>query len=72
MSERVAELFGLPPDAPHLLQALTHPSYANERRDVADNQRLEFLGDAVLGICVIASVVAIRMALRVDPAQAIG
>ena len=27
---------------------------------------------AVLGICVIASVVAIRMALRVDPAQAIG
>jgi ribonuclease-3 len=52
MSERVAELFGLPPDAPHLLQALTHPSYANERRDVADNQRLEFLGDAVLGICV--------------------
>ena len=27
---------------------------------------------AVLGICVVASVVAIRMALRVDPAQAIG
>ena len=27
---------------------------------------------AVLGICVISSVVAIRMALRVDPAQAIG
>ncbi|UCU99206.1 ABC transporter permease [Acidovorax radicis] len=27
---------------------------------------------AMLGICVIASVVAIRMALRVDPAQAIG
>jgi putative ABC transport system permease protein len=27
---------------------------------------------AVLGICVIASLVAIRMALRVDPAQAIG
>lgn len=30
-----------------LVQALTHPSYANERR-TASNQRLEFLGDAVL------------------------
>ena len=27
---------------------------------------------AVLGICVIASLVAIRMALQVDPAEAIG
>jgi ribonuclease-3 len=52
MRERVAELFGLAPDAPHLIQALTHPSYANERRDIPDNQRLEFLGDAVLGFCV--------------------
>jgi ribonuclease-3 len=49
--ERIAGLFGLTRDAPHLRQALTHPSYANERRDVADNQRLEFLGDAVLGFC---------------------
>jgi ribonuclease III len=48
----VSERFGLSPDAPHLVQALTHPSYANERRDAADNQRLEFLGDAVLGFCV--------------------
>ena len=32
-------------------EALTHPSYANEVR-AADNQRLEFLGDAVLGLCV--------------------
>jgi ribonuclease III len=32
-------------------EALTHPSFANETR-VADNQRLEFLGDAVLGLCV--------------------
>ena len=31
--------------------ALTHPSFANEQRQVADNQRLEFLGDAVLGFC---------------------
>ncbi len=48
----VAERFGLTPEAPHLLQALTHPSYANERREAEDNQRLEFLGDAVLGFCV--------------------
>ena len=32
-------------------EALTHPSYANES-GVKDNQRLEFLGDAVLGLCV--------------------
>jgi len=35
-----------------LLQALTHPSYINEVRNSsdADYQRLEFLGDAVLGL----------------------
>ncbi|MEH2943056.1 ribonuclease III [Lachnospiraceae bacterium KK002] len=35
-----------------LLQALTHSSYANERHlgRLADNERLEFLGDAVLEI----------------------
>ncbi len=33
-----------------LLQALTHSSYANERhmKKLSDNERLEFLGDAVL------------------------
>jgi len=39
-------------DASALLKiALTHPSYANETRQRGDNQRLEFLGDAVLGFC---------------------
>lgn len=40
----------------HLLLALTHPSFSNENTGAitADNQRLEFLGDAVLGL-VIAS-----------------
>jgi ribonuclease-3 len=35
-----------------LRQALTHPSYLNEVRDTGftDYQRLEFLGDAVLGL----------------------
>lgn len=37
---------------PHLEEALTHPSFANEQRlgRRTDNQRLEFLGDAVLGL----------------------
>ena len=38
---------------PALLQnALTHSSYANENRDkgVRNNERLEFLGDSVLGL----------------------
>lgn len=50
--QAIARLVGLSPEAPHFLQALTHPSYANERRGEKDNQRLEFLGDAVLGLCV--------------------
>lgn len=36
---------------PRFDEALTHPSFANES-NAADNQRLEFLGDAVLGLCV--------------------
>src|SRR5690606_2026533 len=36
---------------PRFDEALTHPSYANES-SAPDNQRLEFLGDAVLGLCV--------------------
>jgi ribonuclease-3 len=52
MFTKVAELFGIPPDAPHVQEALTHPSYANEQGLGPHNQRLEFLGDAVLGLCV--------------------
>lgn len=32
-----------------LQQALTHSSYSNERQQSGDNERLEFLGDSVLG-----------------------
>ena len=32
-----------------LLLALTHSSYANEKRGTACNERLEFLGDSILG-----------------------
>ena len=52
MTARLAELLGLPLDAPHLEEALTHPSFANEQRTSRHNQRLEFLGDSVLGFCV--------------------
>ena len=49
----------------HLLeQALTHSSYANEKhmKKHSDNERLEFLGDAVLEI--VSSI--IRKSLRVS------
>jgi ribonuclease III len=37
-----------------LSTALTHRSYVNEnqKRSVSDNERFEFLGDSVLGLCV--------------------
>ena len=37
-----------------LVNALTHSSYANENRDrgIRDNERLEFLGDSILGFVV--------------------
>jgi len=38
-------------EIPRLDEALTHPSFANEA-GVRHYQRLEFLGDAVLGLCV--------------------
>jgi ribonuclease III len=50
---RIQAIVGLPEAAeiPRFDEALTHPSYANESSE-PDNQRLEFLGDAVLGLCV--------------------
>jgi ribonuclease-3 len=38
-------------DRRYLETALTHSSYANERPGQQSNERLEFLGDAVLGFC---------------------
>jgi len=36
-----------------LMAAMTHSSYANEQQDGAEhNERLEFLGDAVLELCI--------------------
>ena len=35
-----------------LERALTHKSYANETRDAAHNEKMEFLGDAVLNLVI--------------------
>lgn len=43
---------GIDEDVPRLEEALTHPSYVNEHPHAEDYQRLEFLGDAVVGLCV--------------------
>lgn len=48
---KIAAEFCIPEGASHLEAALTHPSHANEMRDGVHNQRLEFLGDAVLQLC---------------------
>ncbi|MBX3262391.1 MAG: ribonuclease III [Labilithrix sp.] len=50
LKARVIEIVG-DGEIPRFEEALTHPSYANESSE-PDNQRLEFLGDAVLGLCV--------------------
>lgn len=36
----------------YILEALTHSSYSNENKSYAFNERLEFLGDSVLGIII--------------------
>jgi hypothetical protein len=47
LREHIEAIVGRGP-IPRFDEALTHPSLANESGGV-DNQRLEFLGDAVLG-----------------------
>lgn len=50
----LATLLGETGELEHLEEALTHPSYANERKQTpraVDYQRLEFLGDAVIQLC---------------------
>lgn len=48
----LAERLGVSIDHGALRHALTHRSYSYENGGVAHNERLEFLGDAVLGIVV--------------------
>jgi ribonuclease-3 len=49
--DTVAERLGLDPASPLLVTALTHSSFAAEH-DVDSNERLEFLGDAVVDLAV--------------------
>ncbi len=43
---------GVPDDRRDLERALTHRSYAYENGGLPTNERLEFLGDSVLGLVV--------------------
>jgi ribonuclease-3 len=51
----LAKLAGLDSDEPLLELALTHRSYAYENGGLPTNERLEFLGDSVLGLVVTES-----------------
>ncbi len=47
------EVIGIKFNEPKLLiTALTHSSYANQHRDEEYNERFEFLGDAILQVCI--------------------
>lgn len=52
------EVVGQTIDEPLLLRALTHRSYAYEHGGLPNNERLEFLGDSVLGLVVTDSLYA--------------
>lgn len=57
MLRRLAELAGAEPRDPDLYaEALRHPSWTNEAGSGTSNQRLEFLGDAVLQLVVSAHI----------------
>ena len=49
----VEDVIGIRFNEPSLLMtALTHSSYANQHRDEAYNERLEFLGDAIVDMVI--------------------
>jgi ribonuclease-3 len=51
----LAVLLGVEMDAELLRRALTHRSYAYENGELPHNERLEFLGDSVLGVVITES-----------------
>jgi ribonuclease III len=53
--DHLREVTGVPVDAAVLTRALTHRSYAYEAGGLPHNERLEFLGDSVLGLVVTAT-----------------
>ena len=48
----------------YLQTALTHSSYVNEHKLTKDNERLEFLGDSVLGLIVSNYIFAYKSSLK--------
>lgn len=52
LSHYLTEITGEPVDEPLLTRALTHRSYSYEHGGLPHNERLEFLGDSVLGLVV--------------------
>ncbi|WP_116112969.1 ribonuclease III [Austwickia chelonae] len=53
--DRIHEILGVRLDEGALRHALTHRSYAYENGGIPNNERLEFLGDSVLGLVVTES-----------------
>ncbi len=51
-TEPLEEAFGVPLEPDLLERALTHRSYAYENGGLPTNERLEFLGDSVLGVVI--------------------
>ena len=51
-TEPLEEAFGVPLEPELLQRALTHRSYAYENGGLPTNERLEFLGDSVLGVVI--------------------
>lgn len=51
-AKRLGKALGVVVDPGVLLRALTHRSYAYEKGGLPTNERLEFLGDSVLGLVV--------------------
>ena len=51
-TDALVEAWGTRIDVPLLQLALVHRSYANEAGGIANNERLEFLGDSVLSIVI--------------------
>src|SRR3712207_2708264 len=51
-ADRLSEKLGVHLDPELLVLALTHRSFAHEAGGIPTNERLEFLGDSVLGLVV--------------------
>ncbi|MBK8469938.1 MAG: ribonuclease III [Candidatus Phosphoribacter sp.] len=60
VSDYLAEVIGQSVDEGVLTRALTHRSYAYEHGGLPNNERLEFLGDSVLGLVITDTLYAVH------------